>query len=98
MFSKQRLKRGILSSGSLYLSPPLPLSAGDSVIRALAEKVFEHDGCSLKDAPVKSLLNAMQVNGVVSMWIQAEEQFNGWEDRVEHVGELLLGDVEYEVG
>jgi hypothetical protein len=33
-----------------------------------------------------------------TMWIQEEPELTGWETRPEQVEEVMIGDVEYEVG
>lgn len=91
------LKRGILSSGSLYLSPPQPRDKGQAYITAVAEKVKSRCGLSLKSAPVEALLRALLELKVSTQWIQEEESLSGWRDRMEMVDSLMIGDVEYEV-
>lgn len=96
MITTKNLRRGILSSGSLYLSPPLPLSLGDALVKTIAGDVHESDGLSLKDAPVASLLQALKNRKVNSMWMQSEPALDNWMHSREGVQDLLIGDVEYE--
>lgn len=90
------VKRAILSSGSLYLSPPLPAEKGKAMSDMLEGEVQRTCGKSLRDAPAAKLVEALEAKGVVSMWIQEDEALKGWSDREEEVKELLIGDVEYE--
>lgn len=91
------VRRGILQSGSLYLSPPLPVERGKPMIKALADKIQERDHVSLAEAPVEVLLRQLKENNINTMWIQEEPDLENWEQRVNDVPELLIGDVEFEV-
>lgn len=88
--------RGILQSGSLYLSPPQPLEKGTSLISGLSAKLSERHNVSLRDAPIPVLLQLLQDNNVNTLWIQQEPDLLGWEERINDMQELLVGDVEYE--
>lgn len=96
MFTIQGLKRGILSSGSLYLSPPLPRETGRNYINNVAQKVRNKCGSSLENAPVEVLLNSLRELNVNTQWIQEEKSLENWRNRMERVNTLLIGDVEYE--
>ena len=91
------MKRAILQSGSLYLSPPAPAERGNALIEALTKIVQRERAKSLRDAPAASLLKGLDEMGIKSMWLQAEPALDGWQQRAEQVEELLIGDVEYEV-
>ncbi|OBT53622.1 hypothetical protein VE04_05340 [Pseudogymnoascus sp. 24MN13] len=88
--------RGILQSGSLYLSPPQPLEKGTSLISSLSASLLERHNVSLSEAPVPILLQSLLENNINPFWIQQEPDLLGWEGRVNDVQELLIGDVEYE--
>jgi carboxylesterase type B len=60
MFSTQKIKRGILQSGSLHLSPPLPIEKGSAMIDAIARDLLKISGESLKDASVETMLRVLQ--------------------------------------
>ncbi|KAL5340270.1 Alpha/Beta hydrolase protein [Aspergillus crustosus] len=90
------VKRAVLASGSLYLSSPLPVARGDGLIKALEANVQQRGQSSLKDASVPSLLQALKVINVNTMWIQEDEELAGWETRAEQVDEIMIGDTEYE--
>lgn len=87
-----------MASGSLYLSSPLPLEKGDGLIKALESKVQELGQASLRQSSVPVLIQALDECNVNTMWIQEEPELEGWETRPEQVDEVMIGDVEYEVG
>jgi hypothetical protein len=84
-------------SGSLNLSPALPLERGKGLIDPLTKKTRERDGCELKDAPVEVLLRHQRESGIASVWLQAADGLEDWGSRMEGVQELMIGDCEYEV-
>ncbi|KAF7590640.1 hypothetical protein BBP40_002588 [Aspergillus hancockii] len=90
------VKRAVLASGSLYLSSPLPVERGDSLIRTLEEKVKELGQPSLRQAPFPTLIQALEECNVNTMWIQEEPELKDWETRPEQLDELMIGDTEYE--
>ncbi|KAG2420509.1 hypothetical protein HFD88_000121 [Aspergillus terreus] len=90
------VKRAVLASGSLYLSSPLPLEKGDALIGALEAKVKELGQPSLRESSVPVLIQAMKECNVNTMWIQEEEELEGWSTKPEQVEELMIGDTEYE--
>lgn len=91
------MKRGVLASGSLYLSSPLPLERGDGLIKTLETKVKELGHKSLREAPAPVLVQALKDCNVNTMWIQEDPELQDWETRLEQVDELMIGDVEFEV-
>jgi carboxylesterase type B len=88
--------RGILQSGSLYLSPPQPVEKGASVIASLSSNLKAKHNVSLSDAPTSLLLQQLIDDNINPLWIQQEQDLLGWEDRLGDVQDLLIGDVEYE--
>jgi len=90
------VRRGILMSGSLYLSPPQPYERGDGLIATLSQKLQETHNVSLKEAPVPVLLKLLADSNINTLWIQQEPDIAGWETRLTAVDELLIGDCEYE--
>lgn len=91
------LTKAILSSGSLYLSPPLPLSRGQATVEALENKLKEAGHGSLQDAPVNEILKAQAALTLNSLWLQDDLELSDWENKTGNAQELLVGDVEYEV-
>jgi hypothetical protein len=75
------LRRGILQSGSLYFSPPLPVERRKPMIKASADKIQERDHVSLAEAPVEVLLHHLKENNINTMWIQEEPDLENWEQR-----------------
>ncbi|KAI9822437.1 MAG: hypothetical protein M1827_000156 [Pycnora praestabilis] len=90
------VRRAILSSGSLWLSPPLPLVRGQSLVDNLSKRVEESEKASLRDAPATSLVHHLNEMGIKSMWLQAEPGLADWDKKAENIEELIIGDVEYE--
>ncbi|TVY85850.1 Lipase [Lachnellula willkommii] len=95
MLTGAPIQRAILQSGSLHLSPPQDPIRGEGIYKTLGN-ILEKDGLTLASAPVKTLLGALAESKVVSMWLQLTEELSGWETRISHIDQLLIGDVEYE--
>lgn len=91
------MRRAILQSGSLYLSPPLPVDRGDGFITKINDWLQEKHKTSLEEADVEILLQMLEQNNVNTLWIQEEPDLVGWQERGRQVEGLLIGDVEYEV-
>lgn len=91
------MKRAVLASGSLYLSSPLPVERGDSLIQTLEAKVKGLGQSSLRSSTIEVLIQALKDCNINTMWIQEEPELADWETRPEQVEELLIGDTEYEV-
>ncbi|OBT71606.1 hypothetical protein VF21_09529 [Pseudogymnoascus sp. 05NY08] len=88
--------RGILQSGSLYLSPPQPLEKGTSVISSLSANLLAKHHVSLSEAPVSLLLQQLKDDNINPLWIQQEPDLLRWQERLGDIQDLLIGDVEYE--
>jgi carboxylesterase type B len=91
------VSRGILQSGSLQLSPPQPVERGRALISRLSANIEDKYHVSLREASVDTLLQQLQDENINSLWLQEEDDLNGWQDRGNYIEELLIGDVEYEV-
>lgn len=91
---------GVLASGSLYLSPPLPLSFGESLLSKLSTTISElHPGQTLATAPASAIVQALSTNNVVSMFLQedpSDTSLTNWHQLTLHIKRLMLGDVEHE--
>lgn len=91
---------GVLASGSLYLSPPLPLSFGAGLLSKLSATLSEsHPGHTLATAPAEAIVDALEKNNVVSMFLQEDpddEALTNWQRITPHIKRLMLGDVEHE--
>ena len=89
------VKRAILQSGSLQLSPPQGYARGEALCAGLDANLSKQ-GFRIADAPVEVLLGAFEEAKIVSMWLQLTEDLHGWETRISHIDQLIVGMVEYE--
>lgn len=89
------IQRAILQSGSLHLSPPKEYLHGQALCIGL-DDILSKQGYDIANAPVTILLAALAEAGVASMWLQLTEDLQGWDTKLCHVDQLLIGDVEYE--
>lgn len=87
----------ILSSGSLYLSPPQPEQRGLALVKSLQEYIKTTTRQSLRSASVESLLTGLRELNINTMWLQTEPGLEEWRTRTGRVKRLFVGDVEYEV-
>ncbi|MCJ1400551.1 hypothetical protein MMC11_003757 [Xylographa trunciseda] len=90
------IKRAILMSGSLFLSPPQPTERNEAFLAPLEKIVRKDSGASLEEAPAESLLKGLKSLNVNSMWLRETPELKDWRDRMEGVQALMVGDVEYE--
>jgi len=95
MMTGAPVRRAILQSGSLYLSPPQNPTNGHALCKGL-EARLDKEGTCLADAPVDLVVQTLKMAGVVSLWLQLTEELSGWETRTSHIDQLVIGDVEYE--
>lgn len=91
------VKRAVLSSGSLYLSPPLPDEKGSALVQNLEKALEESHQPTLESASPAAITSALQKLQVNSMWLQMTPELDGWQNRMGQATSLLVGDVEYEV-
>ena len=73
------------------------MEKGDALIGALEAKVKELGQPSLRKSTVPILVQAMKDCNVNTMWIQEEEELEGWGTKPEQAEEVMIGDTEYEV-
>ncbi|KAK8166755.1 carboxylesterase [Phyllosticta citrichinensis] len=86
------VKRAILQSGSLGMSPPQPPSRGDAILASLG-------GSALRGAAVKEIVGDLAVLEVNALWLQLDDelpQLKDWAGRTGNVEAFLIGDNEYE--
>lgn len=98
MVENAPVKRAILMSGTLEMSPPRPLS-NEAAIVAPIEAKLARIGSSLRTATAEQIIEALTEANVVSMWLQQspdEPELSEW-TRTGNASSLLIGDVEYEV-
>ncbi|OBS24495.1 hypothetical protein FPOA_05036 [Fusarium poae] len=87
----------ILSSGSLFLSPPQPPQA----VSALRDKVWKqfqviNATMDLETAPADKIVEAVKQSGLQSFFLEWEDRFDGWQTSTGEAGALLLSDVQNE--
>lgn len=92
-----RIKRLILQSGSLFLSPPMQQKVGKAMLDRLSQKVQKTDGCSLQEVSAESLLRHVRDSGISALWLQSADGLEGWQKKQETVQALMIGDCEYDV-
>ncbi|THW68769.1 carboxylesterase [Aureobasidium pullulans] len=91
------LKRGILMSGSLHMSPPQPEArAKTMLIDPVLEKLRAKGYSSLEEAPVRALLEAQAEIPIPSVFLQEEDCFANWQEKTGGIQELIIGDCEFE--
>ncbi|MCJ1412146.1 hypothetical protein MMC19_006238 [Ptychographa xylographoides] len=92
------IRRAILMSGSLYLSPPQPSDRCNAFLAPLEQLVREGSGRPLDEAPTAFLLEALRELGVQSMFLRETPELVGWRDKkmAESVEAVMVGDCEYE--
>ena len=87
----------MLSSGSLYLSPPLPDARGLDLVQKI-ETQLKHSGLgTLHSASASDLIATLTEMHINSMWLQVTPELENWEDKTGQAEEILVGDVDYEV-
>lgn len=75
----------------------MPVEKGDALIKTLETKVRGLGQPSLREASVPVLIQALEECNVNTMWLQDEPELQNWENRLELVDELMIGDTEFEV-
>lgn len=91
------VKRGILMSGSLHMSPPQPEARAKSMlIDPVLDKLRGKGFSSLEEAPVQALLEAQAEIPIPSVFLQEEECFANWQEKTGNIQELTIGDCEFE--
>lgn len=91
------VKRGVLMSGSLHMSPPQPEArAKTMLIDPVLEKLKTKGYTSLEEAPVQALLEAQAEIPIPSVFLQNEKCFADWQDNTGKIEELVIGDCEFE--
>ncbi|KAM5383466.1 hypothetical protein ACJZ2D_002159 [Fusarium nematophilum] len=87
----------ILSSGSLYLSPPQPARNVSALRNAVSERLRDLDSSlNLDNASSAQIVEAIKLSGLQSWLLQREERFDGWQTTTRSSEALLLSDVQRE--
>lgn len=92
------VRQFVLSSGSLYLSPPQPQEKARDLRNTVKEKLQEFSDLTLKDSPVSELIEAVKRSGIQSWFLQSDHQLQNWRDTTGISQRLLVSDVTNEVG
>lgn len=91
-------KQYIISSGSLFLSPPQPAENVARLRHAVSEKLQTLDpNLSLASASASQLVEAIGLAGIQSWFLQWEERLDGWQKANGNIQRVLLSDVQKEV-
>ncbi|KAH6867160.1 hypothetical protein B0T10DRAFT_502649, partial [Thelonectria olida] len=84
-----------MASGSLYLSPPQPWSAGIGLLARIKTDLASR-GDTLEDGSAESLVQALVNCEISTVWLQQEPSLEKWEEKVGEVDALMISDTEYE--
>ncbi|EED13170.1 carboxylesterase, putative [Talaromyces stipitatus ATCC 10500] len=90
------VKRAILMSGSLYLSPPMPVQLGKGLLEICESRVQELEGKSLRECSQKVFKQMLTENNLSRCWMQEEDVLANWENMPERVDEVMIGETEFE--
>ncbi|RDW92367.1 carboxylic ester hydrolase-9 [Coleophoma crateriformis] len=90
------VRRGILQSGSLHASPPMPRDMGNAWIKRLSWKDHTDSALSIRTESIENLLQQLRDHNLNTTFLQEEPILQGWDERGIQVEGLLVGDVEYE--
>ncbi|KAF5680029.1 carboxylesterase [Fusarium heterosporum] len=91
------VKQVILSSGSLFLSPPQPRQKISALRDVVAKKLQDIDPVlDLEIAPANRVIEAIKLAGLQSFFLEWEERLEGWQTRKGNSDRLLLSDVQKE--
>ncbi|WQF77494.1 Putative carboxylesterase, type B, carboxylesterase type B, active, alpha/Beta hydrolase [Colletotrichum destructivum] len=91
-----RVKGAILSSGSLYLSPPQPEEKALTLRETLRGHLHALGDFDLGTAPVGVLVKAMEASKIPSWFLQADPTLEGWQTKIGAAERLMIGDVQNE--
>ncbi|KAM0190290.1 hypothetical protein ACHAPA_010692 [Fusarium lateritium] len=83
----------ILASGSLFLSPPQPRQKVSAIRGLVSKQLRAVDGRNLEDAPASKVVDAVELSGLQSFFLEWEERFEGWQTKIGNAERLLLSDV-----
>lgn len=97
MIAKTSARQCILQSGTLHLSPPQPRETAIALIRKVSTTLLTYGNCSLRTAPVSTILEAQAALGLGSFCLQMETDLEGWNESLGNVYRVLIGDNEFEV-
>ncbi|KPA38784.1 catalytic protein [Fusarium langsethiae] len=82
MITKTPVRQCIMQSGTLHLSPPQSRETAIALIYKMSMKLLTAGNSSLRTAAVSKILEAQAALGLVSFYLQMEEDLQGWNERV----------------
>lgn len=95
--SGAKVKRGVLMSGSLYMSGPQPEARAKSgIIDPVLANIRAKGYDSLEEAPISALLEAQLEVPILSVFLQQEPELEHWQAKTGEIEELVVGDCEFE--
>ena len=98
LVANARVRQVILSSGSLFLSPPQPWHLVASFRDKVSTNLKDMDQTlDLETASVSEVVEAVRRSGLQSFFLEWEDPFNAWHTKTGCAERLLLSDVTKEV-
>ncbi|KAF4967731.1 hypothetical protein FSARC_4792 [Fusarium sarcochroum] len=83
----------ILSSGSLFLSPPQPPESVQALRDAVLKQLQHMDpSLDLENAPTNKVVEAVKLSGLQSFLLQWEDRFAGWQKNTGVAEGIMLSD------
>ncbi|KAF5243541.1 hypothetical protein FANTH_8120 [Fusarium anthophilum] len=95
LVANARVRQAILSSGSLFLSPPQPRQSVASLRDTVSKEPDQT--LDLETASASEIVEAVRRSGLQSFFLEWEESFNAWQTKTGCTERLLLSDVTKEV-
>ncbi|KAI1023918.1 hypothetical protein LB504_005116 [Fusarium proliferatum] len=98
LVANARVRQVILSSGSLFLSPPQPRHLVASFRETVSTNLKDIDQTlDLETASASDVVEAVRRSGLQSFFLEWEETFNAWQTKTGSAERVLLSDVTKEV-
>ncbi|KAJ4263527.1 hypothetical protein NW762_006346 [Fusarium torreyae] len=97
LITNARVRQVILSSGSLYLSPPQPTKSASNLRETVSRQLQSLDPLlNLDNAPASKIVEAVKLSGLQSFILEWEDRFDGWQTNTGLAERIMLSDVEKE--
>ncbi|TEA06075.1 Lipase 1 [Colletotrichum sidae] len=90
---KAPISQCILSSGSLYLSPPQPGERADAVRRVVTDHLRRLDEGDIRGAPADVLVEVLRICGLQSWFLQTEPALEAWRTELGDAQRVMISDV-----
>ena len=96
------MRQVILQSGSLYLSPPIPIERASSITATLENHLrlkspLGGPELTLQTAPVEDILKTLKEIEIVSLYLQIEPGLESWREKLGQARRLLIRDCKFDV-